>query len=141
LISVDLTAFVIMALVFALVLALKHLFFEPLAQAMETREARVSRAEGAWDDAQKTIRDANQQVTAAVQSARNEGYVLLDEARAGAQAKARAGVDESRDEAQRQIAEARARLQAETDGALKSLEAQAEALAASLAGRILGRNV
>jgi ATP synthase F0 subunit b len=136
-----LTAFVIMALVFALVLALKNLFFEPLAQAMETREARIRRAEGAWDEAQKTIQSASQQVSSAVQAARNEGYGLLDEARRGATARARAAVDETRGEAQRKIAEAKASLEAETGRALKSLEAQADELAASLAGRILGRNV
>lgn len=140
-ISVDLTALIIMALVFALVLALKNLFFEPLARAMETRETRITRAEGAWENAQQTIREASERVNAAVQSARNDGYVLLDEVRTAAQGKARTDVDGSRHEAKQQIAEARKRLQSETDGALRSLEAQADALATSLAGRILGRNV
>jgi F-type H+-transporting ATPase subunit b len=141
LISVDATAFIIMALVFALVLVLKNLFFEPLARAMETREARIATAARAWDDAQKTIADARSRVNQAVQGARNEGYALLDEARTDALQKARAGVDESRDTAQKQIGEARRALEEETARAVRELEQQADALAGSLAARILGRDV
>ena len=72
---------------FALVLVLKNFFFEPLAQAMETRQANIDRAASAWDDAHKTIDKARADVAAAVQMARNDGYQRLDEARSGAQAK------------------------------------------------------
>lgn len=130
-----------MALVFALVLVLKSLFFEPLAQAMETRQERLDRAENAWSDAQKTIEEASNRVGAAVTAARNEGYGILDKTRAEAQSKARADVEQQRDEAHRQIAEAKKRLQEEAERAVQELEGQAETLAASLASRILGRDV
>jgi F0F1-type ATP synthase membrane subunit b/b' len=141
LISVDATAFVIMALVFALVLVLKSLFFEPLARTMETRTERMERAARAWDDAQKTIRAASSEVTAAVTAARNEGYGLLDRARADAMAKARAELDSSRDEAQNQLNQAKKELSEASDRAVRELESQADALARSLASRILGRDV
>jgi F-type H+-transporting ATPase subunit b len=141
LISVDATAFVIMALVFALVLVLRSLFFEPLARAIETRASRISRAASAWDDAQKTIRDASGRVGAAVQGARNEGYQDLDRARTEAQTRARAGLEQTRGSAQQEIAEARERLRAESDRAVRDLEKQADALASSLASRILGRDL
>ena len=79
-ISIDVTALIISALVFGLVFVLKNTFFEPLAQAMETRQGRIDRAATAWDDAQQTIDEARSDVAAAVQSTRNEGYRLLDEA-------------------------------------------------------------
>ena len=140
-ISVDATAFVIMALVFALVLVLKSLFFEPLARTMETRRERIDRAARAWDEAQKTIRAASSEVTTAVTAARNEGYGLLDRARAEALAMARAGLDASREDAQKQLGEAKKELAEASDRAVRELEAQAETLARSLASRILGREV
>jgi F-type H+-transporting ATPase subunit b len=141
LISVDATAFIILALVFALVLVLKNLFFEPLAQAIETRESRIERAAHAWGNAEREIGEARARVAGAVQSARNEGYTLLDEARDDAQSKARAEIDGSRSEAQQQIAAARAELAKETERAVQKLESESEALAASIASRILGRDV
>jgi ATP synthase F0 subunit b len=141
LISVDATAFIILALVFALVLVLKNLFFEPLAQAIETRESRIERAAHAWGDAEREIGEAKTRVTRAVQSARNEGYALLDEARSEAQTRARAEVDASRTGSQERIAEARAELARETERAVQKLESEANALAASIASQILGRDV
>lgn len=130
-----------MALVFALVLALKSLFFEPLARAMETRQERIDRAARAWEEAQSTIRAASAEVTAAVTVARNEGYGLLDRARTDAQAKARAELESTREAAQVQLNEARNELAEATNRAVGELEAQAEKLAQSLASRILGREV
>jgi F-type H+-transporting ATPase subunit b len=141
LISIDATALVISALVFALVFILKNAFFEPLAQAMETRQGRIERAATAWDDAQATIEGARVEVDAAVQDTRNEGYRLLDEARAEAQQSARTELDESRDAAQRQITEAKNKLADETDKAVAKLERDANDLAAQIASRILGREV
>ncbi len=130
-----------MALVFALVLVLKSHFFEPLARTIEIRKERIDRAARAWDDAQQTIRDAAAEVTAAVTSARNEGYGLLDRARTEALAKARTELESSRDEAQTQLNEAKKQLAEASDRAVAELEGQADALARSLASRILGRDV
>ena len=140
-ISIDATALIISALVFGLVFVLKNAFFEPLAQAMETRQGRIDRAATAWDDAQKTIEDARIEVAAAVQETRNDGYKLLDEARTEAQQKARTELDVGRDASQQQIAEAMKSLSGETDKAVQQLEQDADALAAQIATRILGREV
>jgi len=141
LISVDATALVIMALVFALVLVLKNLFFEPLATTMETRKERIDSAAHAWDEAQKTIRAASVEVTGAVTAARNEGYGLLDRARTDALANARAKLDSSREEAQNELNDAKRELTEASDRAVRELEGQADALARSIASRILGRDV
>ncbi|GMR23017.1 MAG: hypothetical protein BMS9Abin37_1407 [Acidobacteriota bacterium] len=140
-ISIDVTALIISALVFGLVFVLKNAFFEPLAQAMETRQDRIDRAATAWDDAVKTIADARADVFAAVQATRNEGYRLLDEARTEAQQKTRVDLDEGRAAAHQQIAEARKRLADETEKAVQKIEQDAAALASEIAGRILGRDV
>ena len=140
-ISIDFTALIICALVFALVFVLKNFFFEPLAQAMETRQASVDRAASAWDDAQKTIDKARTDVAAAVQMSRNEGYQWLDEARSGAQAKVKTSLDEQRGATQKQIAEARQQLSNETDEAVLSLERDAHLLASQIASKILGRDL
>ena len=130
-----------MALVFALVLALKTLFFEPLARTMETRKERIDRAAHAWEEAQKSIRTATAEVAAAVTAARNEGYVLLDGARTEAQAKARAELESTREATQAQLREAKRELAEAADRAVRELEGQADALARSLASRVLGRDV
>jgi F0F1-type ATP synthase membrane subunit b/b' len=141
LISVDATALVIMVLVFALVLVLKSLLFEPLARTIATRKERIDGAARAWDEAQKTILAASAEVTAAVTTARNDGYGLLDSARTEALAKARAELDSNRDEAQNRLNQARKELAEASDRAVRELEGQADALARSLASRILGRDV
>ncbi len=130
-----------MALVFALVLVLKALFFEPLAQTMESRKERIDRGARAWDDAQATLRAASTEIAAAVTAARNEGYGLLDRSRAEALAKARAELDSSRDEVQNQLKEAKRELSDASNRAVRELEMQADTLARSLASRILGRDV
>lgn len=140
-ISIDATALIICALVFALVIVLKNNLFEPLAQAMETREKRIEKAASAWGDAQKTIEGARTQVAAAVQATRNQGYQQLDAARTEAQQKARAELDAGRNAAQDQIAAARKRLSDETEEAVLSLERESDALASQIASRILGRDV
>ena len=140
-ISVDFTALIICALVFALVLVLKNFFFEPLAQAIDTRQANIDRAASAWDDAQKTIHKARADVAAAVQMARHDGYQWLDEARSGAQAKVKTSLDEQRGATQKQIVEARQRLSDETDEAVLSLERDAQVLASQIASKILGREL
>ena len=140
-ISIDVTALVISALVIGLVFVLKNTFFEPLAQAMERRQDRIDRAATAWDDAQKTIDEARAEVAAAVEATRNEGYRLLDDVRTEAQQKTRSELDEGRGAAQKQIAEARKRLSDETDKAVQKLERDAKALASQIASRLLGREV
>ncbi len=140
-ISVDVTALIICALVFALVFVLKNFFFEPLAQAMETRQASIDRAASAWDDAQKMIGEARADVAAAVQMARNDGYQWLDEARSGAQGKVKISLDEQRGATRKQIVEARQRLSDETDKAILSLDRDAHLLASQIASKILGREL
>lgn len=140
-ITVDATALLICALVFVLVLVMKNVFFEPVAQAMEKREEQISRAASAWDDAQRTIEQARSEVATAVQGTRNQGYQQLDRARAEAQAKARDELDEERTRVQKQIDEARERLSRETNKAVVALESEANALATEIAQRILGREL
>jgi F0F1-type ATP synthase membrane subunit b/b' len=141
LISIDATALIISALVFGLVFVLKNAFFEPLANAMETRQDRVERAASAWDDAQQTIANSRAEVDAAVQETRNVGYRLLDEARSGAQQETRTELDAGRTTAHQQIVDAKKRLSDEADQAVLKLESDAETLASQIASRILGREV
>ncbi|HXV61803.1 MAG TPA: hypothetical protein VEK15_13990 [Vicinamibacteria bacterium] len=140
-ISVDATAFVILALVLALVFVLKNQFFEPLARTMEERETRIERAATAWGDAERTIEQARARVASAVQEARAEGYALLESERRAAQQKARTELEAGRTRASEQIEDARLRLESETDRAVRQLEHDADALARQIAGRILGREI
>ncbi len=130
-----------MALVFALVLAMKTLFFEPLARTMETRQARMERAARAWEEAQSGIRSASAEVMAAVTKVRNEGYGELDRTRTEALAKARAELDAGREKTQSELDAAKREIGEASARAVRELESQADGLARSLASRILGRDV
>ena len=140
-ISVDVTALVICALVFTLVLVLKNTFFEPLARALETRRHHITTAANASTDADRALEKARSTVSAAVQSTRNEGYVLLDQARAEAQQKTRSELDPRRQEAQQQLVRARDELRNETARAVASLESESQTMATQIASRILGREI
>ena len=140
-ISVNAWALFITALVFTLVLVLKNLFFESLARAMAERKRRLDEAADLWDEARRSIGEADNTIVSAIQETRNEGYGLLDEARSEAQQTAQDELDEARLDAQKQIQEGRDALSRLADQAVKDLEQRADGLASEIASRILGREV
>jgi F-type H+-transporting ATPase subunit b len=141
LISVDLSALIIVALVFSLVLVLGRLFWEPLAQAMETRQGRIEGAERIRAETAKVVADTLATHREAVSRARTEGYGSLDRARAEAHSEAHSEVGAEREKTLAEIERARDSIREQGDRALKSLEAEADRLASEIASRILGRNV
>ncbi len=74
-------------------------------------------------------------------AARNEGYGLLDRARTRSTGEGESGARFGRDETQAQLSDAKKELAEASDRAVRELEGQADALARSLASRVLGRDV
>lgn len=140
-ISVDASALVIMALVFALVLILGRLFFEPLAQAMESRRRQIVGARELWDGTAQAIEEIEATRRDAIQQARVSGYERLDAARAEAQAGSQRRLDEERRRLRQEIENARSKLRGQGEQAVRDLETQADRLAAEIASRVLGREV
>ena len=140
-ISVDFSALIITALVFSLVLVLGRLFFQPLAGAMEERESRIYAAENIRAETMKEVEEILATHRAAMGSARDESYQVLDKARSAGQAEADRHFGAEREKTQQETARAREELRQQGDAALKSLESESERLAAEIASRILGRKV
>ncbi|MFQ5789682.1 MAG: hypothetical protein ACE5JI_04315 [Acidobacteriota bacterium] len=140
-ISVDLSALLILVLVFSLVLALKRLFFEPLAGAIEARRGRIEGADRLWDETRQALEGIQTFCRQAIQKARQEGYERLDRIRAEARTEAEKALDAEKRRAREEIAQAREELRRQGEEAVGALEVEAHRLAGELATRILGRRV
>jgi F-type H+-transporting ATPase subunit b len=140
-ISVDFSALVILALVFALVLVLGRLLFEPLAGAMEERQGRIDAAENIRAQTAKKVEEILATHRDAMNGARADGYEVLDKARAEGQAEAERQFGAERAKTLQEMARAREEMRQQGDRALETLESDADRLAAEIASRILGRKV
>ena len=139
LISVDFSALIITALVFALVLVLGRFFFQPLAGAMQERQGRIDAAETIRAETTKEDEEILATHREAMGRARDEGYQVLDKARAAGQAEADRHFGAEREKTLQEMARAREELRQQGEAALKSLESESDRLAAEIASRILGR--
>lgn len=140
-IEVNFSALIVILLVFALVLVLERLFFEPLAQAMESRHERTESAERLWSETSREVEAALGKFREVTSRARSEGYQELDRARAEAEAERTRRVESEREAALREIARARESLRQQGERAVAELESEADRLAAEIASRLLGRPV
>jgi F-type H+-transporting ATPase subunit b len=141
LISIGLSTFVIVVLVFALVLVLGRLFFEPLAGAMEERQGRIVAAEKIRAETARKIEEILARHREAMNRAWEESYEILEKARAEGKAKADSYFGAERARSLERLEAARQQLRQQADGALRTIEAEAERLAGEIASRILGRKV
>ena len=140
-IEVNFSALVVLLLVFALVLVLERLFFEPLARAMDTRRERSESAERLWSEASSEVEVALAKVREATARARGQGYQELDGVRGEAQAERARRVESERQAALAEIARARQSLSEQGERAVKELEREADRLAVEIASRLLERPV
>jgi F-type H+-transporting ATPase subunit b len=141
LIEVNFSALVIIGLVFALVLILERLFFEPLAGAMEARRERSESAERLWSETSRQVDSGLATLREVTGRARSEGYQELDRVRAQAQAERARQVDGQRQAALEEIGKAREALRQQAARAVEQLEGEADRLAVEIASRLLGRSV
>lgn len=135
----DLSVFWVIFFLMVLTVVLDKLLFRPLQRVMQQREAA---ARSARELAERSAREAAaataefEQKTAA---ARAEVYRQMDEVRRTALQARSELLSATRAEAERDLAAASTQLQAEADEARRRLSADAEALGAAAAERILGR--
>ena len=135
----DLSVFWVIFFVLVLTILLDRLLFRPLQRVMHqredaTRSARVL-AERSATEATAATAEFEQKTAAA----RGEIYRQMDEMRRTAMTARAEILAETRRQAEAQIAAASATLQADSEDARRRLAADAEALGAVAAERILGR--
>ncbi len=109
-------------------------------RVMAERQAAVSSARELAERAAAQARNATGEFEARTREARAEVYKLMDEARHAATARRTALIEDTRRQAESSIAEAGARLRADAAEARAKIDHDAEALAATIIERVLGRH-
>lgn len=141
LIDIDLTAVVQFGLFVLIYLVANKLLFQPYLKLRERRKAGI---EGAREEAERMtaqadakLADYQKQLAVARDRAGEEGRKV----RAEAAAHEKEVTDKARASAQKAIDEAQTKMRSETEAARVQLMPQAEALAKSMASKLLGREV
>ena len=122
-----------------LTVVLDRLLFRPLQRVVRQREEAIRSARELADRSAQEAKAATAEFERKIAAARGEVYREMDEVRRAAlQARAQI-LSETRAQAEQEIAAASARLQADAEEARRRLSADAEALGAAAAERVLGR--
>jgi len=141
LIDIDLTVVVQFVLFVVLYLIANKLLFQPYLDLRSRRKAGIdgarAEAERMTGQADAKLAEYEKQLAVARNRANEEGRKV----RAEAVAHERDVTDKARATVQTATAEAQARMQAETEAARRELLPQADALARSIASKLLGREV
>ena len=141
LIDVDLTAVVQFVLFLLLYLIANKFLFQPYLQLRERRKAGIDGAreedERMTATADAKLADFTKQMAVAREKAGDEGRKVRGEAAANE----KEVTDKARASAQKAIDEASAKMRSETEAARAQLMPQADAIAKSIASKLLGREV
>ena len=141
LIDIDLTAVVQFVLFLLVYLIANALLFKPYLALRERRKAGIDGARAEADrmtaTADAKLADYEKQLAIARDRANEEGRKV----RAEAAAHEKEVTDKARASAQKAIDEAQTKMRSETDAARAQLLPQADALAKTIASRLLGREV
>jgi F-type H+-transporting ATPase subunit b len=141
LIDLDLTAVVQFALFLLVYVIANKLLFKPYLALRERRKAGIdgarAEAERMTATADAKLAEFEKSLAVARDRANEEGRKV----RAAAAAHEKEVTDKARTSAQKAIDEAQAKMRAETDAARSQLMPQADALAKTIASKLLGREV
>ena len=128
----DLSVLWVIFFVLLLTLILNQLLFKPIIRVINARDGAVDEARTLADAASRQAGDALREFEGRTRAARAEVHRSAEEQRAQI-------VAEARHRAVATLAEARSRLEQETAAARSRIEDDADAIASSIAQRILGR--
>jgi F-type H+-transporting ATPase subunit b len=135
----DLSVFVVIFFVLLLTVLLDRLLFKPIQQVIARREHAIRSARELAERSAAEARAATTEFEQKTTAARAEIYRQMDEMRRVALEERARIVAQTRAEAEAEIAAAGAKLQADAAEVRRRLAADAEALGAAAADRILGR--
>ena len=135
----DLSVVWVIFFVLVLTVLLNQLLFKPLQKVMGERETAIRSARELAERSAAEARAASAEFDQKTSVARAEIYKQMDEMRKVALNERNEILARTRAEAEAEVAAAGARLQADADEARRRLTADAEALGAQAADRILGR--
>lgn len=135
----DLSVLWVIFFVLLLTIVLDRLLFKPVLRVMGEREGAIRSARELAERSANEARLASAEFEQKTADARGELYRQMDEMRRSATNERAETMARTRAEAESQIAAASARLAAEAEEARRRLSADADALGAAVAERILGR--
>jgi F-type H+-transporting ATPase subunit b len=135
----DLSVVWVIFFVLLLTVVLDRLLFKPILRVMGERERAITSARELAERSANDARLASAEFDRKTGEARAELYRQMDEMRRTALDERAAIMARTRAEAEAEIAAASATLKAEAEDARRTLSAEADALGAAVAERILGR--
>ena len=135
----DLSVFWVILAVLLLTAVLNRLLFRPLLSVMEARAQAIHSARELAERSAAEARAASDEFDRKTSLARADIYRQMDEMRKSALTERAEIVARTRAEAEAEVSRASAILKADTEEARQRLAADAEALGAEAADRILGR--
>lgn len=135
----DLSVVWVIFFVLLLTVVLDRLLFKPVLRVMAERERAISSARELAERAANEARAATAEFEQKTGEARAELYRQMDDMRRTAMDERARIMARTRAEAEAEIAAASAKLKAEAEEARRRLAAEADALGAAVAERILGR--
>jgi F-type H+-transporting ATPase subunit b len=135
----DLSVVFVILFVLLLTIVLDRLLFKPILRVIAQREGAIRSARELAERSAAEARAATAEFEQKTTAARAEIYRQMDEMRRVALEERAQIVSKTRAEAEAEIAAAGAKLEADADEVRRRLAADAEALGAAAADRILGR--
>jgi F-type H+-transporting ATPase subunit b len=135
----DLSVFWVIFFVLLLVVLLNQLLFKPIIRVIGAREAAVREARVVADAASRQAGDALREFESRTRAARAEVHQQMETTRRNAEERRVQIVTGARQQAEATLAEAHARLEQDTEAARARIEHDADAIATTIAQRILGR--
>jgi F-type H+-transporting ATPase subunit b len=135
----DLSVAWVIALVMTLSILLDRLLLRPLTRVMREREGAIRSARDLADASRSKAQIAADEFDARTRAARTEVYHQMDERRRAALDRRAELVAATRREIEQRVHEASDRLRTQTAAARQQIERDANALAASIVERVLGR--
>ena len=135
----DLSVLWVIFFVLLLTFLLNRLLYKPILRVMAERERAIVSARELAERSANEARLATAEFEQKTAEARAELYRQMDEMRRTAMNERAEIMTRTRAEAEAEIAAASAKLTAQTEEARRTLSAEADALGATIADRILGR--
>jgi F-type H+-transporting ATPase subunit b len=135
----DLSVLWVIFFVLLLTLILNQLLFKPVVRVINAREGAVRDARAMADSANQQAADALNEFETRTRAARAEVHQQMEATRRAAEERRAQIVAGARQQSETTLAEAHERLEQETAAARARIERDADAIASTIAQRILGR--
>ena len=135
----DLSVFAVIVLVLMLSVVLDRVLLRPVTRVMQERETAIRSARELAETSRVRAQAAADELDAKTRAARAEVYRQMEEKRRAALERRATLVSETRREIERVTREATERIKQQAQTARARLEREADALAATIVERVLGR--